>query len=183
MEFPEIDTPRLMLNALTKEDAPAIFTLFSDPKVVEYYDLAAFTELAQAEKLINFFVKRYEDNIGIRWAIRFKDTGELIGTCGFNGWNTAMKSSPIGYDLMSQYWGKGLVTEVLHPILALAFEGALPCGELNRIQADTIPGNVGSEKVLLKLGFKEEGLRRQAGYWKDAFHDLKCFGLIKSDFA
>jgi len=39
-----------------------------------------------------------------------------------------------------------------------------------------------SEYLLLKVGFKEEGLRRQSGYWKGQFHDLKCFGLIRSEF-
>jgi len=63
-----------------------------------------------------------------------------------------------------------------------AFSGALPCGPLNRIQADTVPGNHASERLLIRLGFKEEGLRRQSGYWKHAFHDLKCFGLLKSEF-
>jgi len=63
-----------------------------------------------------------------------------------------------------------------------AFSGGLPCGELNRIQGDTVPGNSASEAVLTKLGFKEEGLLRESGYWKGQFHDLKCLGLLKSEY-
>ena len=63
-------------------------------------------------------------------------------------------------------------------ILKVDFTGLLPCGQLNRIQADTIPGNTASESLLFKLGFKEEGLRRESGYWKNTFHDLKCFALL-----
>ncbi len=88
----------------------------------------------------------------------------------------------IGYDLLPSYWGKGLATEAVNQIVKEAFLGKLPCGKLNRIQADTIPGNIGSESVLLKIGFKEEGLRRQCGYWKNQFHDLKCFGLIRCEY-
>jgi len=47
---------------------------------------------------------------------------------------------------------------------------------------DTVPGNKASEALLLNVGFKEEGLRRESGYWKNQFHDLKCFGLIKSEY-
>jgi ribosomal-protein-alanine N-acetyltransferase len=31
------------------------------------------------------------------------------------------------------------------------------------------------------LGFVEEGVMRQWGYWKDAFHDVRLLSLIKSD--
>jgi len=52
----------------------------------------------------------------------------------------------------------------------VALAGILPCGPLHRIQADTVPGNYRSEELLRKLGFKEEGLRRDAGYWKGRYH-------------
>jgi [ribosomal protein S5]-alanine N-acetyltransferase len=67
-------------------------------------------------------------------------------------------------------------------IIRFGFSGCLPCGVLNRIQGDTVPGNVASEEVLKKSGFKEEGLLRESGYWKGRFHDLKCFGLIKTEY-
>ncbi len=94
-----------------------------------------------------------------------------------------MQSTVIGYDLLPQYWGKGFATEAVHRIVKQAFLGDLPCGAINRIQADTIPENLASESVLLKVGFLDEGIRRQSGYWKQQFHDLKCLGLIKSEYA
>ena len=93
-----------------------------------------------------------------------------------------MKSAVIGYDISSAFWGNGYATEALRAIIHYAFSGQLPCTDLNRIQADTVPGNLASEAVLLKLGFKEEGLLRESGYWKGKFHDLKCFGLIRSEY-
>ena len=182
MEFPQLQTHRLILNQISEEDTEAVFNIFSDSDVVKYYDLSAFTELEQATKLIRFFNTRYQENDGIRWAIRLKATNELIGTCGFNSWNIKMKNAVIGYDLHPKFWGKGISTEAIHAIVSSAFEGTLTCGVINRIQADTVLGNVASESLLLKIGFKEEGIRRQSGFWKDKFHDLKCFGLIKSEY-
>ena len=178
--FPEFDTSRLRLSSLKESDAGSIYELFSNQSVVEFYDLEAFSEPAQALNLINFFQSRFDEGIGIRWAIRLK--GQLIGTCGFNSWNPKMKNAVIGYDLKPNYWGNGYAVEAIRRIIMAAFSGELPCGELNRIQGDTVPGNDASESVLRKVGFKEEGLRRQSGYWKGQFHDLKCFGLIKSEF-
>ena len=92
-----------------------------------------------------------------------------------------MKNAVIGYDLLPKFWGEGYTSEAVIRIIKSAFLGELPCGALNRIQGDTVPGNAASESLLLKVGIKEEGTRRQSGYWKNQFHDLKCFGLIKSE--
>lgn len=182
MNFPTLDTPRLSLTALVEDDAQAVFELFSDVSVIQYYDLEAFNDLSQATKLIALFQSRFAQGLGIRWAIRLKDTNQFVGTCGFNSWNANMKNAVIGYDLMSSHWGKGITTEAVHRIVQAAFAGELSCGTLNRIQGDTVLGNTASESLLLKVGFKEEGIRRQSGFWKKQFHDLKCFGLIRSEY-
>lgn len=183
MKFPELTTDRLKLVRLTDDDVEDVFTLFSDEKVIKYYDLGALTQVPQALSLINFFNSRYDSNTGIRWGIRLKESNRLIGTCGFNSWSLKMKSAEIGYDLSPGFWGYGYATEAVSAVLNAAFSGHLPCGKLNRIQADTIPRNDASESLLLKLGFIEEGLRRESGYWKNTFHDLKCFGLLESEYA
>jgi ribosomal-protein-alanine N-acetyltransferase len=182
LSFPVLETKRLRLDQLSKEDSNSLFELFSDDSVVEYYDLNAFTELSQASNLIEFFNSRFIENSGIRWAIRLKETNRFIGTCGFNTWSPKMKNAVLGYDLLPEYWGMGFTTEAVHRIVKAAFLGDLSCGKLNRIQGDTVPGNSASESLLLKVGFKEEGIRRQSGYWKNQFHDLKCFGLIQSEY-
>jgi ribosomal-protein-alanine N-acetyltransferase len=183
MKFPEFNTSRLKLVRLTPEDADEVYTIFSNDKVIKYYDLGALKQVSQALSLINFFNSRYDQNTGIRWGIRLKDSNRLIGTCGFNSWSPKMKSADIGYDLLPNFWGYGYAIEAVSAVLNAAFSEQLPCGKLNRIQADTIPGNNASESLLLKLGFIEEGLRRESGYWKNTFHDLKCFGLLESEYA
>tara|TARA_R110002126_G_scaffold43475_20_gene124603 strand:- start:5090 stop:5647 length:558 start_codon:yes stop_codon:yes gene_type:complete len=182
MTFPALKTERLLLSELTVDDKAALFMLFSNPSVVEYYDLDVFQEHDQAASLIALFKARYDEQQGIRWAIRLTSSGQLIGTCGFNSWSSKMRSAVIGYELHPEFWRQGYCEEAVRAIIAAGFAGALACGELNRIQADTIPGNHASESLLLRLGFKEEGLRRECGYWKNKFHDLKCFGLLRSEF-
>ena len=182
MTFPTLTTARLTLTKIEESDTQRLFELFSDNAVVKYYDLEAFDNQSQATNLIQAFESRYDQALGIRWAIRLKDTNELIGTCGFNSWNVKMKNAVIGYDLMSGHWEKGITSEAVHCIVQAAFSGDLSCGKLNRIQGDTVLGNIASESLLLKIGFKEEGIRRESGFWKNQFHDLKCFGLIRSDY-
>lgn len=182
MDFPELTTPRLLLNRISATDSHPILDLFSNPEVLKFYDLEPFTEISQAEKLIALFDSRYQSSSGMRWAIRLKASGELIGTCGFNSWSEKMHSATIGYDLMPSFWNRGIATEALRAMLRAAFGGALPCGPLHRIQADTIPGNIASETVLTKLGFSEEGIRRDAIYIRGQYKDMKSFGLLKPEF-
>jgi ribosomal-protein-alanine N-acetyltransferase len=83
MLSPNLDPPRLKLSQLSKDDAASVLTLFSNEAVIKYYDLAAFDNIKQATDLITLFNARCESGLGIRWAIRLKETNELIGTCGF----------------------------------------------------------------------------------------------------
>ena len=182
MSFPDLQTERLILNQLNEQDTSALFAIFSDKKVIQYYDIDAYQTESQAQQLIEFFNKRYLENLGIRWAIRLKENGQLIGTCGFNSLNEKMKHAGIGYELAANQWGYGYASEAISKIIELAFSRASPFCELYRIQGDTMIGNEASEAVLKKLGFKEEGVRRASGFWKGEFHDLKCFGLIKPEF-
>ncbi|GGY55839.1 N-acetyltransferase [Bacterioplanes sanyensis] len=182
MDFPEFQTQRLTLSQLTEQDAASIFQLFSNPSVMTYYDMPVFTDVEQAQQFIERMRARFEAKAGIRWGIRLQTTGELIGTCGFNVWNPHTQAATVGYDLRPDYWGQGMVAEALHELVQRAFVGGLFDCALNRIQADTVPGNTQSEAVLKKVGFKEEGLRRECGYWQDQFHDLKCFGLLRREY-
>ena len=182
MNFPILISERLELCEIGIEDRDSIYEIFSNEEVVKYYDLEVFKDAQQSINIIKLFKSRFEESLGIRWAIRFRGEDKCIGTCGFNSWSTPMRSAVIGYDLNRLYWGQGIITEALFAIIQCAFSDERPCGHINRIQADTVPGNIASEKVLLKLGFKEEGLRRQSGYWKNTYHDLKCFGLLKEEF-
>lgn len=182
MNFPELETARLILTSLSASDSEALLNIYSDAEVVKFYDIEAYKSEAQSAKLIDFFNARFTENIGIRWAIRLKATGKLIGTCGFNTWNQKMKNASIGYEIASEYWGCGFASEALHEVINTAFSSQLLFGELYRIQGDTMIGNLASESVLKKLGFKEEGIRRASGYWKNEFHDLRCYGLLKPEF-
>ena len=103
MDFPELTTERLLLTKITSSDCESLYSLFSNPEVVKFYDLEPFTNTSQAEKLIVLFESRYQSSSGIRWAIRAKTSGELIGTCGFNSWSEKMRNATIDYDLKPNY--------------------------------------------------------------------------------
>jgi [ribosomal protein S5]-alanine N-acetyltransferase len=70
------------------------------------------------------------------------------------------------------------MAEALQAIIRFGFEEL----GVNRFQALVMPGNMASIKLLLKLGFQEEGVLREYAHFKGAFHDLHCFSLLKKEF-
>jgi len=53
---------------------------------------------------------------------------------------------------------------------------------LNRVEALTYIAHVASIGLLVKLGFQEEGIRREYGFWKNEFHDLRSFSLLRREW-
>jgi [ribosomal protein S5]-alanine N-acetyltransferase len=174
--FPEIETERLLLREILPEDGPAIFRIFSDPEVTRYYDLYPYSDLEQAQELIEFFDESFELERAIRWGIVHKEDDELIGSCGYV-WLRQYRGE-IGYEMASPYWRQGYMSEALNAILEFGYEDL----ELNRIEALVMRDNVASAGLLRSLGFQEEGLLRQHDFFKGHFHDMRMFSLLREEF-
>jgi ribosomal-protein-alanine N-acetyltransferase len=83
----------------------------------------------------------------------------------------------LGYDLKSAHWKKGITTEVLDCVLNYAFNNL----NVNRVEAEVMPGNFASERVLEKNGFLKEGLFRDWMYWNNRHYDMYIYSILKSD--
>lgn len=179
--IPRLETERLKLRAIFPDDVEAIFRLFSDPQVTRFYDFEPLVDTEQALNLIRNFTRWFQTNQSVRWGIVCKDDGLLIGTCCFDSFLKRNQSVNLGYEIQSKYWGHGFATEAAQKVIGHAFQNGI-VGPVNRIEAKTIPQNIGSEKVLWKLGFEKEGLLRQYGHWKGQYHDMNLFSLIRDQY-
>jgi ribosomal-protein-alanine N-acetyltransferase len=176
--FPRLETERFVLRQIRPSDADAVFACFNDDEVTRFYDQPTFTAIEQAEKLILHMRQGFRDRRSIRWGIARKEDNWLLGTCGYNGWNRPAHKAGIGYELAQLYWRQGVMTEVLTAVISFGFQRM----NLNRVEALVMTGNTASEKVLTKLGFQQEGLLRQYAYFKEGFHDLSMFSLVRSEW-
>lgn len=172
--FPILETERLTLRALVPEDAPTIYTLFSDPEVTRFHGTSTFTEAKQADDFINLCTSRYAMKTGIRWGLVLKETGALIGTGGFN--SIVQHRGVIGYDLARDHWGKGYIPEAVQAMVQLGFDTGL-----HRMHALVMPGNHASMRVLEKLGFVHEGTLRGWYFWEGRYWDMLSFSLLQDD--
>lgn len=174
--FPLLQTNRLWLRRIVPSDAQAIYAIFGDDLVTQYYDLGTMTDVAEAETMIRRLSARYRHGQAIRWGIARKLDGGLIGTCGYHFQAAAFKAE-IGYDLASAYWHQGYMNEALRAMLAYGFETL----QLNRIEALVMLNNHASAAVLRRLGFREEGILREYAFFNGQFHDLRFFSLLRRE--
>lgn len=84
----------------------------------------------------------------------------------------------IGYDLMTEYWNRGIMTEVLRVLIDFAFEIL----DVNRIEAAVSTENNASIRVLEKAGFLKEGILRERSYWRGSCHDIMMLSILKKEY-
>ncbi len=176
--FPVIETQRLTLREMVPEDAEAVFRIFSDVEVMRYYDIPAFTGIEEAQSLIVRQHQRFEQKERFRWGIALKSNNSIIGTGGYVDWNKHWYCGELGYDLARIYWRQGVMSEAVLAMIDFGFTSM----ELNRIEAEVMPENSASTGLLRKIGFREEGIRREYGFWDGAFHDLALFSLLRREY-
>lgn len=178
--FPVLETERLLLRAPVPADAPAIFRIMGDPRVMRYFGSPPMASLEAAERRVAGLAEDFAALSGIRWAIALRDEDELIGTCGF--WRLVKEHyrAEVGYELHPDWWGKGLMPEALGAALGFGFG---PMG-LHSVEAQIDPENAGSRRVLEKLGFLQEGYFRESYYDPNAgrFTDTAVFSLLRSSW-
>jgi [ribosomal protein S5]-alanine N-acetyltransferase len=177
--FPTLETPRLLLREIVHDDAPALFAVHGDPESMKWFGVDPLPDEAAALKLVDLFAGwRTMANPGTRWGIQLKDQGTLVGTCGLFAWNRSWRKCTLGYELNQNSRGHGYMQEALQACIPWGFDHM----ELNRIEAQVHPRNAASLRSLERLGFKQEGLLRQLGFWAGQYHDMYQYSLILSDW-
>ena len=170
-----LTTPRLKLRPMVEADIPAYYAVFSDPEVARYWSREPWTDIAQAEESLKSIMADCADGSVVRFGIELLSTGELIGDAGLHHFFGQNRRCEIGYALASKYWGQGYATEALRAAIRYGFDAL----DLNRIEADIDPRNVGSARVLEKLGFRKEGYMPERWFVFGEFADTVNYGLLK----
>jgi len=177
-KIPKLETERLILKELTRDDSKALFEHWSNEEVTKFMNIEPFSTVAEVISMIDLLNNLFEKDEAIRWGIFKKDTKELIGTCGFNsGLGEENFIGEIGYELGRKFWGKGFMKEALNVVIRYGFNTL----NLNRIEAYVMLNNEKSSKLLEQLGFHREGILREYGCYKGRFWDEYIFSLLKRD--
>lgn len=104
--------------------------------------------------------------------------GQIAGVIGFHSVDWSNRSTSIGYWLAREWQGRGLMTSALR----LLTDHALSTWELNRVEVEAAIHNVRSRALPERLGFREEGVRRQAELVGGRYLDSVLYATLAGDW-
>jgi ribosomal-protein-alanine N-acetyltransferase len=147
-----LESERLVLRPVGEGDRENFLALWGDPEVMRHVgDGRPRTPELTTERLARAVRHWQEHGFGV-WALRDRAGGGFVGGCGL-GYFHALPDAEVGYVLAKAYWGRGLATEAVVRVLRHAFEAI----RLPRVVGLTRPGNVASQRVMLKAGMALQG--------------------------
>ena len=177
-QFPILESDCIRLRGIEEKDIDRLYTLFSNPQVMRYWSRGPMTNRQEAIDYANTIIEGFATRNVLNWIIADLESDQMIGTCTLYEINPQHARAGLGYALMPEYWGKGLAHDAAS--LAISY-GFLELG-LHRIEADTEPNNLRSNKVLERFGFQREGLLRERFFHPDGLQDSLIFGLLKPEW-
>lgn len=147
--FPILTTERLTLRQLLINDEHEIFTLRSDSEINKYLDRQLSNTIDDAR---NFIIKVNENinkNVALYWAITFSDRNRLVGTICLYGFSDENDNCEIGYELLTNFQGKGIMKEAVEKVIDYAFNTI----KVEKIKAFFHRDNQRSINLLEKVSF------------------------------
>jgi len=148
--FPILKTERLTLRQLTVNDEKEIFTLRSDVEINKYLDRQVSNTIDDARNFINKVNENINKNDSLYWAITLSDRNILVGTICLFGFSDENGKCEIGYELLTNFQGQGIMKEAVEKVINYAFNTI----KVQKIEASLHRDNQSSIKLLDKFSFR-----------------------------
>ena len=147
-EIGPIKTKRLLLREIVDSDIQNIYNGLSNPLVIKHYGVSC-KDLDSAKQQMLWYKKASQ----YWWAICSTDNQEFYGAGGLNDISKEHRKAEIGLWLLPDFWGKGIMSEVLPLICKYAFDKM----RLHRIEGYVESNNENCKRAMSKLDFEHEG--------------------------
>lgn len=146
-----LETERLVLRRFGPDDVDRLVELHNDPAVMRYLGPCEETVEHVRDEVLPHWLRLYAQGFGY-WAAIEKATGAFLGWFLFRPprADPAPGVVELGYRLHVVAWGRGFATE---GSVALVDKGFAEMG-VQRVVADTMAVNVGSRRVMEKVGLR-----------------------------
>ncbi len=149
--FPILTTERLTLRQLVVNDEQEIFTLRSDREINKYLDRQVSNTIDDARNFINKVNENINKNDSLYWAITLRDRNLLVGTICLFGFSDGNGKCEIGYELLTNFQGQGIMKEAAEKVINYAFNTI----KVQKIEASLHRNNLSSIKLLDKFSFMQ----------------------------
>lgn len=174
--FPTIKTEKLLLRQIVDSDIDNIFKGLSHPDIIKYYGVN-FQTLEATKEQMTFYADLERNETGIWWAVCSIDNKIFYGAGGLNSLSKEHKKAEIGFWLLKEFWGQGIMTEVMPIICNYGFEKL----GLHRIEGLVESDNLNCINAMKKLDFRHEGTMRDCEIKNGRFISLDIYAKLKDE--
>lgn len=176
--FKNLETPRLLLRRLNPDDVNEVLELRGNPETMKFIPRPLATTKEDAMVHINMIEDKIVNNEGINWAITLKGNPKMLGIIGHYRINAENHRCEVGYMILPEYQGKGIVSEAVDAVLEYGFNDL----QMHSIEAIIDPENRASERVLQKNGFVKEAHIVENELYEGKFWDTVIYSILKRNF-
>lgn len=175
-EFPTIKTDRLLLRQIEESDLENVFLGLSHPDIVKYYGVS-YKTIEETKEQMAFFADLEKNGSGIWWAVCSAENQTFYGAGGLNNWSKEHRKAEIGFWLLTDFWGQGIMHEAMPLICKYAFEKM----NLHRIEGFVETDNINCKKAMEKLDFYHEGTLRDCEVKDGKFISLDVYTMLRTN--
>lgn len=171
--FPNIETKSLILRKMNYNDIDDLFQMRKDPRMNEYTDIKLEEDISETKAYIDKMNDGIYDNKWIIWAIEYKQLNKVIGSISIWNINIEQKSGELGYGIIPDFQGKGLMKESLLSVIEYGFNVM----NLKELLAYTEENNLKSIELLEKCNFVETNRVQEEGYFSNQVYHMVVYRL------
>lgn len=171
-----IKTKRLLLRQIVASDIDNIFKGLSHPDTIKYYGVN-FNTLDETETQMKFYADLEKDETGIWFAVCSSDNKTFYGAGGLNSLTKVHRKAEVGFWLLPEFWGQGIMKEAMPLICDYGFEKL----GLHRIEGFVESDNINCKNAMAKLDFRHEGTMKDREIKNGKFISLDIYAKIKND--
>jgi RimJ/RimL family protein N-acetyltransferase len=175
-----IRTERLVLRPFEDGDLDALHGMHGRDDVSRYLPPEPLTREQARALLARVMPLRAidEEPHAVRLAAVLPETGEVIGDFSLWRLSEEHREGEIGFVLHPDHHGRGYAAEAAIELLRLGFEGGL-----HRIVGRCDARNVGSARLMKRLGMRQEAHLVENEYIKGEWTDELIFAMLESEWA
>jgi ribosomal-protein-serine acetyltransferase len=172
-------TPELTLRVLRPYEAEAIFMLVQRNRehLREWLPWVDSTRSPiDSRRFLEMSYAGFLSGEGFSFGILSQ--GTLVGVVGFHGFDRMNRVTSLGYWLAKDYCRQGIMRQSV----AACIDFAIREQDMNRVYIRCAEGNTVSKRIPEALGFKLEGIQREAEWLYDHFVNLKVYSLLAAEW-
>jgi ribosomal-protein-serine acetyltransferase len=166
------------LRRLEEADAEELYRLIDSNRahLATWLPWARDQTLELTREFIRLIRRQEAANDGFQSAL--VSDGRIVGMIGFHSVNWPHRSTSIGYWLDEGHQGRGLMTSAVRTLVSHAFSD----WDLHRVEIRAAIDNQRSRAIPERLGFREEGVLREAELVGERWLDLAVYAMLAPEW-